>query len=538
MEEIIRENSIFSSDYKFKFGYLFDTCKTPVELYRFIVKLVFNSDVSGQIELYTLRNSQGEIALKVHNSDFYFGLINIGDVGAFKTSMKEEFRFETDVLNNSLFDALPARTEKPVNILIGARKFIEGWNSYRVSAMGLINFGRAEGSQIIQLFGRGVRLKGREWSLKRTTDDGPANIRVMETLNIFGLNADYMRRFKDDLEKEGINVQKERISVPTKLFTEGNMTIEELNLITLEATSEISPFHDAALFELVPDDEIDIELNYSTKRLISSSSGIQTGALPTVEIQSLEKYLPVINLNRIYLGLLEYKMLKQYYNLIIPREKLAGIIKNCRYSIILDKEFHISSCNDIDKVEKLTFNLIKKYIDSFYQRHHRIYTSKLLQSKKLEKTDRLLEDTGYELEIVTTDETGNALQDIEQILNEFKQIIDSDQYPENLKYHSDGIKILNNAWFDYHLYQPLLSDKALQAPGYHVDAIVPKGLNTGEFTFVRDLQIHISAEKGKGNYQELKSFCNSLNIFEIGQNSGNIGESGYIALIIEKIVTG
>ena len=29
--------------------------------------------------------------------------------------------------------------------------------------------GRGEGSQIIQLFGRGVRLKGRNYSLKRST---------------------------------------------------------------------------------------------------------------------------------------------------------------------------------------------------------------------------------------------------------------------------------------------------------------------------------------------------------------------------------
>ena len=33
--------------------------------------------------------------------------------------------------------------------------------------MGLLNIGRGKGPQIIQLFGRGVRLKGKEFSLKR-----------------------------------------------------------------------------------------------------------------------------------------------------------------------------------------------------------------------------------------------------------------------------------------------------------------------------------------------------------------------------------
>lgn len=35
--------------------------------------------------------------------------------------------------------------------------------------MGLMNVGRTEGSEIIQLFGRGVRLKGHGSSLKRST---------------------------------------------------------------------------------------------------------------------------------------------------------------------------------------------------------------------------------------------------------------------------------------------------------------------------------------------------------------------------------
>ena len=55
-----------------------------------------------------------------------------------------------------------------VHLLIGSKKFTEGWSSWRVSTMGLMNVGRGEGAQIIQLFGRGVRLKGYGLSLKRS----------------------------------------------------------------------------------------------------------------------------------------------------------------------------------------------------------------------------------------------------------------------------------------------------------------------------------------------------------------------------------
>lgn len=93
-------------------------------------------------------------------------------------------------------------------MLIGSRKFTEGWNSWRVSTMGLINFAKGEGSQAIQLFGRGVRLKGYNGCLKRsrkldTNVTHPEHIELLETLTIFGVKAQYMEDFKTYLEQEG-----------------------------------------------------------------------------------------------------------------------------------------------------------------------------------------------------------------------------------------------------------------------------------------------------------------------------------------------
>ncbi|MFN3920761.1 MAG: hypothetical protein ACK4JF_10855, partial [Methylohalobius sp.] len=93
---------------------------------------------------------------------------------------------------------------------IGAKKFIEGWNSWRVASMGLLNIGKNEGAQIIQLFGRGVRLKGRGMSLKRSAaleGKHPKHIGLLETLNIFAVRANYMAQFRDYLEREGVEVE-------------------------------------------------------------------------------------------------------------------------------------------------------------------------------------------------------------------------------------------------------------------------------------------------------------------------------------------
>ena len=76
--------------------------------------------------------------------------------------------------------------------------------------MGLLNVGRNEGSQIIQLFGRGVRLRGKNMSLKRSAAlDGehPRNLSLLETFNIFAVRANFMTEFREYLKREGVSYE-------------------------------------------------------------------------------------------------------------------------------------------------------------------------------------------------------------------------------------------------------------------------------------------------------------------------------------------
>ncbi len=77
--------------------------------------------------------------------------------------------FMEDEFSESFFEQINNK-DSDINILIGSKKFTEGWNSYRVSSIGLLNIGRNAGSQIIQIFGRGVRLRGLEGLLKRSEE--------------------------------------------------------------------------------------------------------------------------------------------------------------------------------------------------------------------------------------------------------------------------------------------------------------------------------------------------------------------------------
>ena len=83
--------------------------------------------------------------------------------------------------------------------------------------MGLINFAKSEGSQAIQLFGRGVRLKGYAGNLKRSSAlEGvkrPKDMSYIETLAIFGVHANYMEDFNEFLANEGTPANDDVINI-------------------------------------------------------------------------------------------------------------------------------------------------------------------------------------------------------------------------------------------------------------------------------------------------------------------------------------
>lgn len=180
-------------------------------------KKLFNAN-GETLCVYELKSAEGELGLKVGDGE-YFGVVNIGDISSFKKLLVEKgIEVKLDHITPSLFE----RVNEPnsnIKIIIGAKKFIEGWDSWRVCSMGLINMGKGEGTQIIQLFGRGVRLKGEELSLKRSQEN-KYHIKSLETLNIFRLNADYINFFLETIRKE--EVEYEEIKFPIKRLGEKN----------------------------------------------------------------------------------------------------------------------------------------------------------------------------------------------------------------------------------------------------------------------------------------------------------------------------
>ncbi|RLF97973.1 helicase SNF2, partial [Thermococci archaeon] len=142
-------NDVFAITYpETKFPYLRRSRSiNGEEIYEDMREKIFKTKSKGALHLVDIKNAEGEIGLKVGPFGLYFGVINIGDEKGFLKYIRNNYKgkglvVESDDTSQSLFEGLE---KSKIDILIGARKFVEGWNSWRVSTMGLIHMGKTEG---------------------------------------------------------------------------------------------------------------------------------------------------------------------------------------------------------------------------------------------------------------------------------------------------------------------------------------------------------------------------------------------------------
>ena len=205
-------------------------------LYEDICKTLFHGP--GRLHVVYLTQGEGELHLRTADNA-PFGVVNVGDSAALYKMLSQGGHPDLVLEREAGFAwrlfADVDRADSTVNVVIGARRFIAGWNSWRVSTMGLMHVGVGEGPEIIQMFGRGVRLKGRDMSLKRHRESGaepPADgdrLAELETLRIFGLRATYMQTFRELLQKDGIGVERETVVLPVTW----NFARKDLKIIRL-----------------------------------------------------------------------------------------------------------------------------------------------------------------------------------------------------------------------------------------------------------------------------------------------------------------
>lgn len=494
-----------------------DSQQYAQDIYDDLLRQVFHSSISGaKLHIDLQKGGYEEIGLRIGNAD-YFGVINVGDGSELvKLLDSQGFLCEVKSFNTSSLFADINKPDSTINILIGSKKFSEGWSSWRVSVMGLMNVGRSEGSEIIQLFGRGVRLKGYAFSLKRSNalDDfykretPPRGLQAIETLNIFGVRADYMQAFKAYLEEEGLPANEmdyERIDIP--VMPTVKLGKERLKTIRVKTDYDFKKSTTVSLSDESIRKRVTIKLDRYPKVDMLKSEKVQMVSGAQLNMGKLEgQHLQWIDWTDVFFAIERLKNERGWCNLEIGIDELRELMEHPDWYELAIPEDDLKMRDfghDVAAWQDIAICLLRGYVDSAYKK---------VKSREEQKHLEVVEVTsgtvtypnGYTVEV------RNDQEAVIRNLLDLKAAIEDGKFAKSFQ--------IDNSWFmalasEQHLYKPLLylADRDSHNKKMYIDDITgepvikisPVALNAGEKTFVESLAAYYSEHHDKLTGKEI-----------------------------------
>lgn len=375
-----------------------DRPNRPDDLYADICETLFHGQ--GQLHVVYLTAGEGELHLRVADGPV-FGVVNVGDSAALYRmlagSANPNLHIEREAGFAERLFAGVDQTDSTVNLVIGARRFIAGWNSWRVSTMGLMHVGVGEGPEVIQTFGRGVRLKGWNMSLKRHSRSGAAvppnsdDLAELERLYVFGLRSSYMQTFRDLLDKEGIRTERETIRLPVTWNFARRTDLRMLRLAPDRKyeLSEERPVLPGPGGKDSPRAMLDL---YSRLRSASSNGG---GAIGHGAVKSLVKlgpgHIALFDRTRMYDKLLARKRQRGWHNLTIGPDIVDRLFADGNsdwYELYSPPEkLNVTEFRQVRALEDIAVDLVTEYADQFWRKRRRQWEQTQMEVVALAEDD-------------------------------------------------------------------------------------------------------------------------------------------------------
>lgn len=495
------------------FTYLGQQGLSGEQTFRDILAVLFNAQVSGALHVRRIKSGgEGEVALHIGEDNEPFGLINVGDPSGL-CKLCEEHPEDLAVTDSEFSDSLFRRvnsSDSTLNVLIGSKKFSEGWSSWRVSTMGLMNIGKKEGSQIIQLFGRGVRLKGLDFCLKRSHRivgfNAPKDIERLETLNVFGIHADYMRQFKEYLEDEGLPANEDRIEFVMPVVK--NLGKKPLKTIRLRDGVDFKKQGPKPTLD-TPDEHLKksrlvVDWYPKIQSLASVRGQAMLNTAAPNEAWFTPDHLAFLDIEELYFDLQMFKSERAWYNLNLSIDRIPGLLTDNSWYVlhIPQEEMEARSFEQTRRWQEIASTLLRKYCDRFYKVRKAEFEKDHLEYRTLTEDDpNFIDDYLFLID--------QSRQDIVTKLEEIKGIIEKGEL-RNVEFQG-----LTAVMFGQHLYQPLVYVSS------GIIEVKPVPLNEGERDFVVDLQQHCSQNKDFFDGKELYLLRNmsrgrGIGFFEAG----------------------
>ena len=477
-----------------RFPYLRGLNRSPPQIVADLRRDLFQG--SGGLSLHLIRRAEGEIGMRVRNSpkDCYCGVVNVGDAPALLKRVAAETRIpveEDDTIAESLFKGLD-EPDSTLAFLVGSKKFLEGWSSWRVSTMGLLKVGQNAGAQVLQLFGRGVRLKGWQFSLRRSTalpGEHPGFLPLLETLNIFGLRAKYLETFLNTLRREDLE--------PPVVLTLPIKVRDGLPQAGLSYPRVRDGFHFRDLtIRLDPARLPGIQLNLMPQLGIGDKDGYHKTAQGPAWGQLSERAMALLPIEDLYRHALAHKARKDWGNLYLSRDGIKGFLRRAAYLAAPPEVLAPRSPKDLRLLTQAARVLIEKGIDRFY-----------LQCQRAEETrnaqlDLFNEDHPNVPRVGEAKVAAYELRVPPKLVAQVKKIIED----EAKRLQEDTGEPLPRLHLDQHIYAPLLLQAVAADEDEEVVKSVPSGLVGSERRFVLDLRAFWERERDAPDWSGIELF--------------------------------
>ena len=489
-----------------------------------ILSMFFNSPTGGKLHVRDLKSAPGELSLCLGNS-VPFGVINVGDektLHGLCEKHPELLATSDQEFGSSLFKNL-SNVDSRIHLLLGSKKFTEGWNSWRVSAIGLMNMGKKEGSDVIQLFGRGVRLKGWDMTLKRSDALKKLNLAIMqeateaqrrflylvETLDVFGVKADYMANFREYLETEGVETEpdQEEIVVPI-LLTLHDLPLRKLKVVRVP--EHLNYKRDAPRPVFGPDRDsfkrspvrVDWYPRIEALSAVDSRRGMDVTTKQTGRLET--RHLAFLDYEALHLGLQRFKTERGYSNLRLERAAIPPLLADSHwYELSIPaQELESTRFENVRNWQQIAEALLKGYCERLYKGRRQGW-----ESEHAEPFDLATDDPNFDKEYRFQVQTGET-----ELIGQLKDLSLQVREPNFQKWSFARVNAMR---WDGHLFSPLV-----HIAGNSLVTVSPVSLNEGEWAFINDLKKHYEVTPGLFEKRELFVLRNKskkgIGFFEAG----------------------
>jgi len=293
-----------------------------------------------------------------------------------------------------------------------------------------------------------------------------SEIKHLETLNIYGIKADYIDKFLSVIAKEDVDYDPEEIKIPVKTLDK-----EKWQNLPYLSKNDSKIFEEDIPLKLTKDDKIHYKLDLVPKISIYIGTKKDQSTLQVEEktIYDIIDSIDLLNWNKIFIDIINYKTLKGYWNLYFDIEDLKDVLHNCK----IREKPEFFNIQNIKKLEDITILLIKGYIDKFYKNRKGKYETENMYYKKAGEQLKLFLNQKVEYYTVkVSKKEHNLIKEIESLAENMDKLL------------IDDLDVLPRIAIENSVFIPILleSEKI---------KISPPGLNESEKKFVEGLKKYL-----------------------------------------------